>query len=254
MSTAKKTPPILCISSGKGGVGKTTFSVNMATALADKGAKVLLIDGDLGLGNVDVVLGLQVNHTIRETVEEGRDPASILMEVQKNLFVLPASSGVPEMAGLNHEGQLSLTTVLDKMIQDFDLVLVDTAAGIGDSVLWFNQWAQANIIILTPDPTSLTDGYALMKVLASRHGKKGFQLVVNNVKSKAEGLTTFTNMATVLKQFLQETASYLGPLPKDNQVIQAIRCQKPFLVAAPDCRAAKAIRVIASQLMKQAGL
>ncbi len=254
MSTSNNAPQILCISSGKGGVGKTTFSVNLAAALADRGAKVLLVDGDLGLGNVDVVLGLQVDHTIREAVEDGRDPASIILEVHKNLFVLPASSGVPEMAGLSHEDQHLLTNVLDNIIKDFDLVLVDTAAGIGESVLWFNQWAQANIVILTPDPTSLTDGYALMKVLASRHGKKGFQLVVNNVKSKKEGLSTFTNMAGVLKQFLQETPSYLGPLPKDSKVVQAIRCQKPFLLATPDCQAAKAIKVIASQLLEQEGL
>jgi flagellar biosynthesis protein FlhG len=251
MSTAPKVPPILCVSSGKGGVGKTTFSVNLATALAHKGARTLLIDGDLGLGNVDVVLGLQVQHTLRETVEEGRDPAAILMEVEKNFFVLPASSGVPEMAGLSHDGQQQLTTVLEKIAPRFDLILVDTAAGIGDSVLWFNQWASTNIMIITPDPTSLTDGYALMKVLASRHGKKGFQLVVNNVKTKAEGLSTFTNMAAVLKQFLQVTPSYLGPLPKDNQVVQAIRKQKPFLLTAPECPAAKAIRHIAGQLMAQ---
>ena len=239
MSSAKSSPPILCISSGKGGVGKTTFSVNLATALADRGVKTLLIDGDLGLGNVDVVLGLQVNHTIRETVEDGRDPASIIIEVQKDLYVIPASSGVPEMAGLSQADQHLLTSVLGDIIKKFDMVLVDTAAGIGESVLWFNEWADDNIIILTPDPTSLTDGYALMKVLASRHGKKGFQLVVNNVKSKQEGSTTFTNMAGVLNQFLQATPSYLGPLPKDNKVVEAIRQQKPFLLASPDCRAAR---------------
>ncbi len=254
MRPAQKTPPILCISSGKGGVGKTTFCVNLATALAEKGARTLLIDGDLGLGNVDVVLGLQVNHTLRETVEQGCDPANIMVEVQKNLFVLPASSGVPEMAGLNQKGQCSLTTVLEPLIKDFDLVLVDTAAGIGDSVLWFNQWASANIIILTPDPTSLTDGYALMKVLASRHLKKGFQLVINNVKSKQEAQDTFTNMAAVLGRFLQETPSYLGPLPKDTKVIQAIRSQKPFVHASPDCPAARAIRSMASHIFTQAGL
>lgn len=254
MSTSKKTPPILCVSSGKGGVGKTTFSVNLAAALADNGVKTLLVDGDLGLGNVDVVLGMQVDHTIREAVENGLDPTSIILEAEKNFFVLPASSGVPEMAGLSHQDQHLLSTMLENIVKDFDVVLVDTAAGIGDSVLWFNQWAHANIIILTPDPTSLTDSYALMKVLASRHGKKGFQLVVNNVKSKKEGLSTFTNMAAVLKQFLQETPSYLGPLPKDSKVVQAIRSQKPFLSATPDCQAAKAIRAIAGLLLEQQNL
>lgn len=254
MSNAKKSPPILCISSGKGGVGKTTFSVNLAAALAAKGAKILLVDGDLGLGNVDVVLGLQVNHTLRENVQEGRDLSSILIEAEKNLFVLPASSGVPEMASLSHEDQHLLTNVLDDIIKDFDMVLVDTAAGIGDSVLWFNQWAHDTVMILTPDPTSLTDGYALMKVLASRHGKKEFQLVINNVKTKKEAHTTFTNMASVLEQFLQVTPSYLGPLPKDSRVIQAIRSQKPFILATPDCQAAKAIRVIANQLFEHAEL
>ncbi|PKN15917.1 MAG: flagellar synthesis regulator FleN, partial [Deltaproteobacteria bacterium HGW-Deltaproteobacteria-3] len=133
----KRSPKIICISSGKGGVGKTSFSVNVATALSQKGKSVLLIDGDLGLANVDVVLGLNVRHTIRETIEEGRDLASSLVEINPKFQVLPASSGVPEMANLSYEEQAFLTSSLEEIIDRFDYVLIDTAAGIGDSVLWF---------------------------------------------------------------------------------------------------------------------
>ena len=149
----KRSPKIICISSGKGGVGKTSFSVNVATALSQKGKSVLLIDGDLGLANVDVVLGLNVRHTIRETIEEGRDLASSLVEINPGFHVLPASSGVPEMANLSYEEQAFLTSSLEEIIDRFDYVFIDTAAGIGDSVLWFNTWSQENIVILTPDPT-----------------------------------------------------------------------------------------------------
>ncbi len=254
-STRNETPgkrtgetPTYCISSGKGGVGKTTCAVNIATALAHQGINTLLIDGDLGLGNVDVALGLQVSHTIRETVELGRDIETVLLPVMDNLTVLPASSGVPEMAGISQEEQLFLTSVLDPIINRFDVVLIDSAAGIGDSVLWFSQWATENIIVITPDPTSLTDGYALMKVLSSRYGKKKFQLIVNNVKSQKEGQDTSKSIGAVLQQFLGLTPELLGILPKDNQVVQAIRKQTPFLINSPDCRAAKLIRRIATKL------
>ncbi|MGV1100404.1 MinD/ParA family protein [Thiovibrio sp. JS02] len=242
-------PKIICISSGKGGVGKTSFSVNVATALSQKGKTVLLIDGDLGLANVDVVLGLNVRHTIRETIEEGRDLASSLVEITPGFQVLPASSGVPEMANLSYEEQAFLTSSLEEIIDRFDYVLVDTAAGIGDSVLWFNTWSQENIVILTPDPTSVTDAYALIKVLNARHGKKHFHLLINSVKSKKEGKEVFDNMSMVLERFLRIKPLALGAMPQDIAVSKAIRQQRPFLLAAPESRASQEIMAVAERIM-----
>ncbi len=246
---AETKPTIICISSGKGGVGKTSFSVNMAAALSQRGKQVLLIDGDLGLANVDVVLGINVRHNLRETIEEGRDPAGILVEVAPGFFVLPASSGVPEMANLSYEEQIFLTNTLEEMIGRFDYVLIDTAAGIGDSVLWFNNWARTNIVVLSPDPTSMTDAYALMKVLNARYDRKEFHLMVNSAQTKKEGESVFNNMSLVLQNFLKITPSQLGIMPLDSHVAKAIRTQKPFFLTFPDSKASKAISQMASALI-----
>ncbi|OGQ98197.1 MAG: hypothetical protein A2505_02840 [Deltaproteobacteria bacterium RIFOXYD12_FULL_55_16] len=248
-ATIRRSPKIICISSGKGGVGKTSFSVNVAEALSQKGKAVLLIDGDLGLANVDVVLGLNVRHTSRETIEEGRELASSLVTINPRFHVLPASSGVPEMANLSYEEQALLISRLEEIIDRFDYVLIDTAAGIGDSVLWFNTWSQENIVILTPDPTSLTDAYALIKVLHTRHDRKRFHLLINSVQSKKEGQDIFANMSMVLQRFLKITPLTLGAMPQDKNVSLAIRQQRPFLLNAPESKASQAIVAVAERLV-----
>ncbi len=244
-----KLTKIICVSSGKGGVGKTSFTVNAACALARQGKKVLLIDGDLGLANVDVVLGLNVRHTMREAIDQEQPLSRIMVEIEPGFKVLPASSGVPEMAGISYEEQALLLDALEKIIDDFDIVLLDTAAGIGDSVLWFNNWADKNIIILSPDPTSMTDAYALIKVLFSRHGRNSFNLIINNVKSKKEGRGVFNNMKNVLENFLKISPVFLGSIPRDSEVARAIRNQRPFLASSPDSRAGRAVREISSLLI-----
>lgn len=248
-ATGNHSPRIICISSGKGGVGKTSFSVNMATALSQKGCRVLLIDGDLGLANVDVVLGLNARHTVRENIEEGRELTDCLVEISPGFQVLPASSGVPEMASISFAEQALLTSSLEEILHRFDYVLVDTAAGIGDSVLWFNTWSQMNIVILTPDPTSLTDAYALIKVLQARHGKKCFHLMLNSVKSKKEGQEVFANMSMVLERFLKIRPLALGAMVQDTAVANAIRQQRPFLLTAPGSRASLEILAVADRIM-----
>lgn len=251
MIASDKGTRIICVSSGKGGVGKTSITVNVALALAQAGKRVLLVDGDLGLANVDIVLGLSVKHTVRETVEAGAALADILVQIEPGFFVLPASSGVPEMASLSVEEQTFLTNALEDMMGDFDYVLIDCAAGIGESVLWFNRWAEHSAVILAPDPTSMTDAYALIKVMAAQFGRQEFHIIVNNVKSQKEGSELFKSMAAVLKNFLRIEPQLLGILPSDSAVSKAIRAQKPFLQATPEAKASQAVRVVAERIIAQ---
>lgn len=177
---------------------------------------------------MDVVLGLNVKHSLREIVEEDRDPMETLVEIMPDFFVLPASSGVPEMANLSYEEQAFLTNSLEHITDNFDYVLVDTAAGIGDSVLWFNEWSDTNIILLTPDPTSMTDAYALIKVLHTRYEKNDFSLIINHVKSKKEGNEVFANMSAVLENFLGIKPTNRGPFPVTALLPKPCAIKNPF--------------------------
>ncbi len=243
-----KDPVTLCITSGKGGVGKTSITVNLAIALSQKGYKVLLVDGDMGLANVDVLLRLSASKTIRDVLESGADPLESVVYVDKNFAVLPGGSGVPEMVNLGHEEQNQLGEFITSIARHFSCVLIDTAAGIGPSVLWFNTFANHNIIVLSSDPTSLTDAYALIKVLSRDYKLTQFNLVLNFIRSRQEGRQTYESIQKATKKFLNLNLQYIGAIPEDKAVRTAILEQLPFIKQVPRSKASRAVLELADRI------
>ena len=242
-------PVTICVASGKGGVGKTSLTVNLAAALSESGLRVLVVDGDMGLANVDLLLGISVKRTIRDVLDSKDALMDSVCFVSPTFGVLPATSGVPEMVSLGADEHAELARVFDALFPNFDVVMIDAAAGIGSSVLWFNTFVRHNIVVLTPDPTSITDAYALIKVLCQRYQRKRFSLVLNQVQDTAEGAEVFEKLETVARKFLQAQLSFLGSITSDAVVSKAVRQQKPFFTAFPNSEAAHCVGRIGNALM-----
>jgi flagellar biosynthesis protein FlhG len=250
MAPGKKRPQTLCVTSGKGGVGKTSFTVNLAIALARSNHRVLVVDGDMGLANVDVLLRLSVKHNIRDILANGADPRQALIFPRPNLAVLPGSSGVPEMVSLGDQQRDRLAAFINAVASDFDYVIIDTAAGIGASVLWFNRFCDHNLFILSPDPTSMTDAYALIKLLAKDYGIQRFNLVLNFIRGVQESNHTLNTIQRVAQRFLSLELNHLGSIPEDKAVRRAVLDQVPFFEQTPGGKAARAIQDLADRLDK----
>jgi flagellar biosynthesis protein FlhG len=248
MAQRRRKPLIICVTSGKGGVGKTSFTVNFAIALTRNGSRVLVVDGDMGLANVDVMLRLSVKQNIRDILESGADPRQALIFARPNLAVLPGSSGVPEMVALGGEQQTRLAAFINQIAADFDYVIIDTAAGIGSSVLWYNRFCDHNIFILSPDPTSMTDAYALIKLLSRDHGISRFNMVLNFVQGAREGKHTVDTIKRVTQRFLNLELAHLGNIPEDKSVRKAVLDQIPFIEQTPGSKASRAIHDLAERV------
>ncbi len=241
-------PHVLTITSGKGGVGKSNLAANLAWHLRQLRRRVLILDADLGLANVDVLLGItpefNLGHVIRgeKTIEEvlARGPAGIR--------VLPADSGASELTELTDGERLRLLEALESLQEQFDYILIDTGAGISRNVLYFNLAAQTMVVVLTPEPTSLTDAYALIKVLSSRHHQHHFKVIANDVRDVAEGEEVFRRLTRVTDRFLDVSLDYLGHMPHATGLRRAVQSQRLLSELEPAGVPAAALRKLARRI------
>lgn len=240
----------LAITSGKGGVGKTNVVVNLALELADMGRKVLLIDADLGLANVDVVLGLAPKYSINDVIHGEKTLDEIVVEGPRGIKILPASSGVSELSQLTNDEKLMILQELDAYETDADTVLIDTAAGISDMVLYFNTAAQERIVVATGEPTSLTDAYALIKVLHTERQERRFRILVNNVPDERAAKDVYRKLAMAADHFLGGLSlDYLGFIPTDPAVNKSVMQQRALVEAYKNSPASQAFRKLAINLL-----
>jgi flagellar biosynthesis protein FlhG len=242
-------PLVLSVTSGKGGVGKTNLSVNLAYCLSRMGRKVVLLDADLGLANVDILLGLAPKRNLFHLFHEGVDLRQILMETPYGFSILPASSGVSEMLALSTGQKLDLLEAMDYLEGKINYLLVDTGAGINDNVIYFNLAARERLLVLTPEPTSLTDAYALIKVMHVSHDVHRFRVVVNMASGPKAAKAVFEKLATACDHFLSGISlDFVGFVPVDPAVKQAVIRQKPFCHLSPEAPASKKLLEMAQTI------
>lgn len=229
-----KEPVITSIASGKGGVGKTFITANLASCLVKEGKKVLVVDCDLGLANMDILLGITPMYTLQDVVFGDRSVQDVIISTKVGFDLVPASSGVKEMGQLLYEKIQMIKSTLGSIMPNYDEVLLDTGAGISEVVLQFNLFAPKNIIVLNREPTSLTDAYAVIKVMYQRFGRETFGIIVNSANDKKEADRLFGHIDAVCKEFLGITLHYLGHITADNAVSRSILNREVLVHAYPD--------------------
>lgn len=237
---------VIAVTSGKGGVGKTNVSVNLSIALANKGKDVLLMDADLGLGNVDVLLGMHPKRNLSHVIDGTHSLEDILVTGPRGIRLLPAASGIHGMSNLStvqHAGIIRAFSDLGLLV---DALVVDTAAGLSDSVINFSKASQEIVVVVCDEPASITDAYALIKLLHRNHGRHRFRILANMVRSANEGRDLFLKLMRVSGRFLDVSLDYMGAIPFDECVRKAVQRQRAVLDVFPRARASLAVRALAA--------
>ena len=241
---------VIAVSSGKGGVGKTNVSVNLATSLAKDGKEVLLLDADLGLANVDVLLGLNPAYDLSHVISGECTLEEVIIDGPANLKVIPASSGVSKMANLSATEQAGLINAFNELGHAIDVMVVDTAAGISDSVVNFCAASQEVVVVVCDEPASITDAYAFIKVMSREHQIDRFQILANMTHTTHEGRELFNKLSKATDRFLDVMLTYMGTIPYDERLRKAVQHQRAVVEAFPRSPSALALKRIARQIDK----
>lgn len=245
------TTRVFAVTSGKGGVGKTAVVANVAVLLAKMGKRVLILDADLGLANIDVVFGLAPGHNLNHFFSGEQELEDILVEGPAGIKILPAGSGVQRFTRLDASEKMRLLEALDAMHNDFDFVLIDTEAGISENVTYFNTAAHEILVVTTPEPTAITDAYALMKLLSTQYHEKHFNLIVNFIKNEEEALDVYRKLTMVANRYLDIAIDYIGSVPRDKMMIDAIRKQQVMVELYPESKTSAAFEALARTIMQE---
>ncbi|MBI3359199.1 MAG: MinD/ParA family protein [Nitrospirae bacterium] len=241
---------VLSVTSGKGGMGKTNTVANLAVSFAKMGKRVLILDADLALGNIDVLFGVLPKFTLEDVLSGQKKLSDIIVEGPCGIQILPTGSGTDEMAELTSEQKIHLISDLDQLEKSFDIFLIDTAAGISSNVLYFNAAAQEIIILASSEPTSLTDAYAMMKVLSKRYQEKRFRLLVNMVHNEQEAKEVFRKLTLVTDRYLNITIDYIGFIPYDDYLKLAVSQQRAVVDIYPNAKCSQNFMRVAHQVLQ----
>ena len=252
-SEEQRRPKVFAVTSGKGGVGKTNVTGNLAIACQRMGKRVLIFDADLGLANVDILFGLHPKYQIGEVIKGEKELSEIIVEGPEGVSMIPACSGIQELAHLTGGQKMNLLNDFENLSNQFDILLIDTGAGISDNVLFFSLAAEERIVVVTPEPTSITDAYALIKVLYIQHKTKTFILLSNMVRDEKEGRLIYENLNRVITRFMQDASvDYGGYIPWDPLLPKAVSRREPVIRAFPEGTSSQSFKTLAHFLIHQA--
>jgi flagellar biosynthesis protein FlhG len=241
----------MAVTSGKGGVGKTSVSINLAIALAALGKRVIVLDADLGLANVEVLMGLSSFYNLQHVIDGEKTIMQILVKGPGGIEIVPGTSGLAKLAHLDAAARQNVLDGLKELQERADFIIIDTMAGISQNVVRFAAAADEVLVVTTPEPSAIVDAYATIKTVCTLREEAVFNVIINMVASDQQAQAVMANLSRVAQQYLSRSLTYLGCVPRDPHVTQSIMQTQPFLLRFPNAPASKAIEGLADKIARQ---